>query len=120
MASLRELLSKGKDYDEKAREVTKKLEKAYPFVAQILGGCKATATAEAIAPGTITFWIHEGKPKFTANIKSAGESFIGEVIDIENPWESVNTAMLLGHVSSKRHSERNSILDAEKNGVKLY
>jgi len=120
MAGLRDLLKGGKDHDAEAIEITKSLKKDFPFVAEVLGGCPATKTEEAVLSGTITIFIHEGKARFSVNVKSQGKTFIGDLADIANPWGSINSALAMGDVSSKRYSERTAVSTAEENGVKLY
>lgn len=120
MAGLRNLLNGAKDDEKSAKKVVKPLEKEFPLVAEILGGSPATEKEAAISPGTITIFIHGGKARFSANVKSAEITLIGDVADIVNLWGSINSAILVGDVSSKRYTERNAILTAEQNGVKLY
>lgn len=120
MAGLRDLLNKGRDNDAEAQKIVKPLAKEFPLVAELLGGMPEKGDQAAISPGTVTFFVHDGKMRFSANVKSAEKTFIGDVADILNPWGSINTALLTGDVSSKRYTERpNSSLTKEKEGL-LY
>jgi len=103
---LRGLLKGGKNYEQEAQKIVEKLKEDYPFVAEILGGLPATQTDEAVAPGTITIYIHEGRARFTCNVKSSSQTIFGEVGDIVNIWASIDLALLTGQVSSKRFTER--------------
>jgi len=105
---LRGLLKGGKNYEQEAQKIVEELKKTYPFVAEILGGLPATPTDEAVAPGTITIYIHEGRARFTCNVKSSSQTIFGEVGDIVNIWASIDLALLTGQVSSKRFTERTS------------
>jgi len=105
---LRGLLNGGVDYAKEAQKIVEALKKEYPLVAEILGGLPATADYEAVAPGTITIYIHEGRVRFTANVKSNSQTLFGEVGDVVNIWASINLALLTGQVSSKRFTERTS------------
>lgn len=118
--SLWSLLNKGKDNGKNSRQLARPLIKDFPIVAEILGGLAAKGDQPEVAGGTITFFIHEGKIRFSANVKSAEQTLIGEVADILNPWGSINSACLVGDVSSKRYTERNAMAQAEANGVKVY
>jgi len=105
---LRGLLKGGKDYEKEAQKIVQALKEEFPFVAEILGGLPADATNEAVAPGTITIYIHEGRARFTCNVKSSSQTIFGEVGDIVNIWASIDLALLTGQVSSKRFTERPS------------
>ena len=120
MSAIRNLLKKGTDYEEANLEAVKALRKEFPEVADALAGVPKKGTADAIPSGTITFWVHEGKAKFTYNVKATSQSFIGVVADIANPWGSVNSALLTGEVSSKRYSGQTTIEKMEAEGVKVY
>jgi len=103
---LRGLLSGGTDHAKEAQKIVQVLREAYPLVAEILGGLPATSEFEAVAPGTITIYIHESRVRFTANVKSNSQTLFGEVGDVVNIWASINLALLTGQVSSKRFTER--------------
>jgi hypothetical protein len=120
MAGMRSLLKNGKDYDEEARKIVKPLEKEFPLVAELLGGLPETKTDPAVSPGTVTIFIHEGKARFSINVKSASRTFIGDLADILNPWGAINTALLMGDVSSKRYTGQPASLAKEGDAEKLY
>lgn len=103
---LRALLNGGRDYEKAAQEAVAAIKEEFPIVAEILGGLPKTADAEAVAPGTITIYIHEGRARFTINVKSSSQTIFGELEDIVNVWGSINCALLTGSVSSKRYTER--------------
>jgi len=116
MAGLRDLLKKEKDYDRQALEAAEVLRAKTPYVAEILGGSKGSATEEPISPGTITFFFREGKWRFSANVKSASKTFIGDLVDIASPWDSVNYALESGDCRQKDYTERPN----GSNGVPPY
>jgi len=103
---LRSLLNGGKDYEKAAQQAVEALKEEFPIVAEILGGIPKSADAEAVAPGTITIYVHEGRARFTINVKSYSQTLFGEVEDVVNIWGSINCALLTGAVSSKRYTER--------------
>lgn len=76
-----------------------------PLVAQVLGGRAASANTPEISGGSVSFYMDGNRMKFTIFVKSPEQKFFGVVADPVNPWESVNTALLLGDVSRKRHSD---------------
>lgn len=119
MAGLRDLLNGGKDHEAEAQKIAKPLAKEYPFVAEILGGIPEKGDQKAVSGGTITFFIHEGKARFSANVKGAEKTFLGEIADILNPWGSINSAMLVGDVSSKRYTDRKATLAGEDKSLLL-
>ena len=106
MAGLRQLLKKEDNLDEQALKAAKVLEKSWPIVAEILGGSAATKTEDAISPGTITFFFHDGKWRFSANVKSEKKTIIGDVADIAKPWDSVNYAISEGECRQKEYTDR--------------
>jgi len=105
---LRTLLNGGRDYEKAAQEAVEALKKEFPIVAEILGGLPATADSPAVAPGTVTIYVHEGRARFTINVKSYSQTLFGDVEDLVNIWGSINCALLTGAVSSKRFTERPS------------
>lgn len=119
MAGLRDLLNGGKDYASEALRIAKPLAKDYPIVAEILGGLPEKGDQASVSAGTITFFIHEGKMRFSANVKGAEKTFIGEVGDPLNPWGCVNSAMLVGDVSSKRYTDRKASMTDEQKTLLL-
>lgn len=119
MAGLRDLLTKEKPNGEAARKLCKPLSKEFPFVAEILGGIEAKGDQIEVSNGTITFYVHDGKIRFSANVKSAEKTFIGDVADILNPWGSINTALQMGDVSSKRYTDPKASLSDEQKSLLL-
>jgi len=103
---LKDLLQKEKDDGKIARKAVEKLKKDFPWVAEILGGSPANGDDVEVSPGTITIFFHDGKIRFSANVKSAQKTFIGDIGDVLNPWGSINSAFGVGDVSSKRYTER--------------
>lgn len=112
---LRNLVSKETKHDEEARKAVKVLQKDFPWVAEILGGCPAQGDDPAISPGTITIFFHDGRFRFSANVKSQEKTFIGDVADILNLWGSVNFAFADSNVSSKRYSVPTSSTESKGN-----
>jgi hypothetical protein len=118
--SLRSLLGGGGDDPRKLRALLDPIREACPIVAELLGGMLADKGQPAVDPGTITFFVREGKIRFSANVKSAEKTFIGEVADIVNPFESVELALAFGNVSSKRYTERQSTMTEEQKSAIVY
>lgn len=96
------------------RRAVAKLGVEHPVIASILGGSEATGETPEVAPGSITFFVREGKIRFSANVKSADTTIIGEVADALTPWESIEYALMAGEVSSKRYSARTPSLGKEE------
>jgi len=115
MAGLRSLINGGKDHDSEAQKLVKCLAKDFPLVAEILGGLPEKGEEGKVSPSAVTIFIHEGKARFSCNVKSAEKTLIGEIGDLVNLWGSINSALLTGQVSSKRYTERhNSYTDDQK------
>lgn len=119
MAGLRDLLNGGKDYEAEAQKIAKPLAKEYPLVAEILGGLPEKDGKPAVSAGTVTIFIHEGKARFSVNVKSAERTFIGDLPDLLNPWGCINSALLTGGVSSKRYTGRQTSLSEEQKTLLL-
>jgi len=112
--SMRDLLTRKKDPSIEAQKIVACLREDYPYVADLLGGMPEKGDQKAVSPGTITLFVHEGKARFSANVKSEELTFIGDVADIVNPLGSINTALAMGDVSSKRYTgQANSLGKAE-------
>jgi len=103
---MRNLLFREKDLSAEARKVAAPLQENYPYVFELLGGLEKTATEDEVSPGTITVFIHEGKARFSANVKSLKTTLIGDVEDIVNLWGAINTALAMGEVKSKAMREQ--------------
>lgn len=119
MAGLRDLINGGKDHEAEAAKIAKPLAKEFPLVAEILGGLPEKGDQKAVSPGTITIFIHEGKARFSCNVKSAEKTFLGDLPDLLNPWGCINSALLLGDVSSKRYTDRKASLNKEQESLIL-
>lgn len=115
---LREML-KGKAGDDgAARKAVEDIRDAFPLVADILGGIAGGKGQPEILPGTITFFVKDGVARFSINVKSAEMSFIGDLADVADPWNSVEIAMKTGKVSSKRYTEQKpSLTETEKTAI---
>lgn len=88
------------------RRAVEKLGVQYPAIAAILGGSEPSGDVAEVEPGSITFFVREGRIRFSANVKSADTTIIGEVSDALSPWESIEYSLRAGEVSSKRYSDR--------------
>ena len=119
MAGLRDLIKKETNRNAEARELAKPLEKDFPFVAELLGGIAAKGQSPEVPPSTITFFFHEGKIRFSTNVKGLGKTLIGDVADVTNPWGSINTALAMGECSQKDYTERNGKMTAEQEKLLL-
>lgn len=117
MAGLRSLVTEETKNGAAARKIVEKLKDDYPWVAEILGGLEADGSQAEILPGTITIFIHEGKARFSVNVKSVEKTFIGEIGDVLNPWASINCALAMGDVSSKRYSARPASMTKEQESL---
>lgn len=106
---LRSLFVGAKSTHTNDRKAVARLGGDYPLIAAILGGSEAQGDTPEVEPASITFFVREGKIRFSANVKSADTTIIGEVGDALNPWQSIESALMAGQVSSKRYSDRKSI-----------
>lgn len=120
MASFRDLVTGGND-DQAGREKgTKALAKECPFVAEALAGTPESGKGPAVSPGTVSFYMDGAKMKFSIYVKSPEKKYFGIVSDPLNPFGSVNSALLLGDVSLKRHSEQKNGEPTDEQKSLLY
>jgi len=105
---LRGLVTGGKDHGKINQKAVEALREECPLVAEILGGIPASGEQEAFEASPITFFVNDGRLRFSANVKSSLIRFVGDVADPNLPWHSINTALLTGEVSSKRYTEPES------------
>jgi len=103
---MRGLLFREKDVSGEARKVARPLAENFPFVFELLGGLEADGEEPEVSPGTVTIFIHEGKARFSANVKSLKKTFIGDVDDVVNPWAAINTALAMGDYNEKAMREQ--------------
>jgi len=120
MSALGKLIKKENNHDAEALKQAKVLVPKTPIVAEILGGAEGTKTEEPIAPGTITFFFRDGKWRFSANVKSASKTFIGDVGDILKPWESIELAMSEGECRQRDYTERTNGSATKPGDVPVY
>jgi len=106
LTTLRSLFVGERSSNSANRKAVNGLASIHPFIAEILGGVEASGDQKEILPGSITIFVREGKVRFSANVKSADTTIIGEVSDPINVWDSITYALSSGEVSSKRYSER--------------
>jgi len=100
-------LVQGENGSTKAKQAAlEPLAKETPLVAQVLQGREAAGTSPAISGGSVSFYMDGNRMKFTIFVKSPEQKFFGVVADVLNPWGSVNSALLVGDVSRKRHSDK--------------
>jgi len=102
-----------------ARKLVAELSNNCPLVADLLSGLPASNSGPEVPGGTITFSIREGKIRFSANVKGAEKTFFGDIEDILKPWESIESAFMVGAVSSKRYTERTDRLTEEQKAALL-
>jgi hypothetical protein len=115
MASLRDLVTKESPNGKASRKIADQLREKYPLIAEILGGVEKNGDQPEISAGTITVFLREGKARFSANVKSAEATFIGEIEDISNPWGSIEVALQTGQVNQKKYTEQfNRLSDDQK------
>jgi len=119
-SGLRELGGPSDGGVDATRRVVSSLDDEFPVVAQLLGGVPKEGKMPELAGGSISFYVRDGKLKFTASVKSMGKVFYGEVADPLKPWEGVNWAMMTNQVSSKGYTERPNGSQAVPEDVKLY
>lgn len=120
MASFRDLVTGGKNEHASREKGSKSLKKETPLVAEIFTGTPAEGANSEVSPGTISFYMDGAQLKFSIYVKSPEVKYFGVVADILKPFESVNSALLMGDVSRKRHSEQgNGKTDPEKEAL-LY
>jgi len=103
---LRGLVTGGRDACKANQKAVEALREECPLVAEILAGIPADGEQPAFEGSPITFFINDGRLRFSANVKSSLIKFVGDVADPLLPWHSINTALLTGDVSSKRYTEQ--------------
>lgn len=114
------LLFGGADPAAQCRDAVKPWADCWPAIAILLGGMPETKDQPAFDGGTVTFFVRDGKIRFSVNVKALDKTFIGEVADPLKPFDSVELAMTTGMVSSKRYSERMNGSSMVPSDVKLY
>lgn len=107
MATFRDLVSGGKNELSARQKAVKTISEECPLVAEILTGSPAEGVLPEVSPGSISFFLDGSQLKFAIYVKSPEQKFFGIIQDIANPWQSINSALLIGDVSRKRHSEQN-------------
>jgi len=91
LTTLRSLFVGERSSNSANRKAVNGLASIHPFIAEILGGVEASGDQKEILPGSITIFVREGKVRFSANVKSADTTIIGEVSDPINVWDSITT-----------------------------
>lgn len=117
--SLRGFLGGDLDEVKRAGKVVDPMREKFPVVCEILGGIAGDSKHDAVMGGTLTFFVREGKLRFSCNVKSAEKTFIGEINDVLEPWEGVEFAFRCGAVSSKRYTEHKPTLTKEQESLLL-
>lgn len=111
MSSFRDLVQGGKNEYGQRIKACKPIAESFPFVAEILSGSPSDGENKEVSPGSISFFLDGSQLKFAIYVKSPEQKFFGIIQDIVNPWGSINSALSVGDVSRKRHSEHNGSLD---------
>jgi len=107
MAGFRQLVTGGKDDPAARAKGVEKIGAESPIVAEILAGSPAGGGLAEVPPATISFFMDGEKLKFKIFVKGDLGTFFGVVEDVLNPWGSINSAILVGDVSQKRHTVQN-------------
>ncbi len=110
MAGFRDIVSGSTDEYQGRVKAALPLADEFPLVAESLAGTPANGTLPEIGPCSLGFYLDGDKAKFVVRVKGEDTVLFGVVADILNPWGSINSALLVGDVSRKRHSEHNGKL----------
>lgn len=110
---LRGLVFTGANGDEQAYKAAATLRKDFPTVAELLGGCPSEGELPAISPGAIVIHFHDGKWRFSCNVKSASLTFRGDIGDITNPWQSIELAFKTENVGKKAYTDPKNSREGE-------
>lgn len=110
MASFRDLVQGGKNEYGQRVKACRPIAEACPLVAEILSGSPADGENKEVSPGSISFFLDGSQLKFAIYVKAPEQKFFGIIQDITNPWQSINSALMIGDVSRKRHTEQNGRL----------
>lgn len=120
VGSIRSLINEKGDFNGGREKAVETIKEFAPLVAECLAGCPKDSQGEEMPPGSITFWLDGPVAKFTYSVKTISVTYYGTVADLAKPWESVNSALLMGEVSRKRHSvNENTLAELDKAG-KVY
>ncbi|AXH79187.1 MAG: hypothetical protein [Circular genetic element sp.] len=120
VGGLRSLFNGKGDEHGTRQKAVEALEAEYPLVAEALAGIEKSGDQAELPPGTITFWLDGPIMKFTYSVKALFVTHYGTVADVTNPWGSVNSALLTGEVSRKRHSEHQTTIEKLDKEGKIY
>jgi len=110
--SVRELVS-GDGNTREARIIAcHKLECDFPNLYELFVGTNAAGDKPEISPATISFYAIGDRLKFKIWIKSPDRSFYGICKDVDDPFGSVETAILLGEISTGREKQAKYDVDS--------
>jgi len=119
MPSLRDLVKKEATNGKANREAVKALRKDFPTVAELLGGLEAKGDLPEVASGTITFYVHDGKVRATANVKDLFVSFVVDIPDLLEPWKCLEFALKSGECRQKEYTGQKAKTTPEQEKVLL-
>jgi len=106
MSTFRDLVTGGKNEFTSRSKAVESIKESCPLVAEILTGSPAEGGNPEVSPGSVSFYLDGSQVKFAIYVKSPESKFFGVVQDVLNLFASINSALLLGDVSRKRHSEQ--------------
>jgi len=105
---LRSILSGGKNVIAQNRKVVEAIAAECPTVVDILAGSEAQGDWPESAPSSITFFMQDGRLRFSARVKSAQIKIVGDVQDPKLPWHSIEAAILTGECGQFDYTEYKS------------
>jgi len=105
---LRSILSGGKNVIAQNRQALEKIADQCPTVVDILAGAEAEGDQPELAASSITFFVQDGRLRFSARVKSALIKILGDVKDPELPWHSIEAAILTGECGQFEYTEYKS------------
>lgn len=110
MGSFAALLQGGNDEHGSRKKTAACLLKEFPLVAEALTGTPSENGNPEVPRCAISFYLDGGQAKFVIRVKGNETALFGVCGDLLNPWGSINSALLVGDVSRKRHSEQDASL----------
>lgn len=102
---LRSILNGGKNVIAQNRLALEEIAHECPTVVDILAGAEAEGDSPELSASSITFFIQDGRLRFSARVKSALIKIVGDVKDVKMPWHSIEAAILTGECGQFEYTE---------------
>lgn len=102
---LRGILRGGKNHAAANRKALATIAAECPTVCDILAGIEANGEEPEFVPSPITFFIQDGRLRFSARVKTSLIKIVGDVQDPKLPWHSIESAILTGECGQFDYTE---------------